>query len=96
MLFNKLRLLLGSLFETKIMKKQNTEFELLQVVALLTELPEANLHKGQVGTIVEVHTPTAFEVEFVSKQGKTIAIETLRAEQLFLLHHEPLNSSIAA
>jgi hypothetical protein len=38
--------------------------ELLSVVALIRDVPEAGLVRGQVGTIVEVLGPEAFEVEF--------------------------------
>lgn len=64
--------------------------KLLDVVALTQNLPNLNLSKGQVGTIVEVYEPTVFEVEFVDLQGKTYAVETLNAEQLMQLHYAPL------
>lgn len=64
--------------------------KLLDVVALTQNLPNLNLLKGQVGTIVEVYEPTVFEVEFVDLQGQTYAVETLNAEQLMQLHYAPL------
>ena len=64
--------------------------KLLDVVALTIDLPEFNLYKGQVGTIVEVYAPDAFEIEFVDLQGKTYAIETLNAHQVMKLHHRSL------
>lgn len=64
--------------------------KLLDVAALIKDLPEKNLHKGQVGTIVEVYKPDVFEVEFVDLQGKTYAVETLNASQMMLLHYQPL------
>jgi hypothetical protein len=64
--------------------------KLLDTVALLEDLPELNLHRGQVGTIVEVYEPGAFEVEFVDTQGHTYALETLSASQLIQLHHQSL------
>ena len=39
--------------------------KLLDVVALTENLPDFNLYKGQVGTIIEVYEPDVFEVEFV-------------------------------
>ncbi|MBD2079100.1 DUF4926 domain-containing protein [Leptolyngbya sp. FACHB-17] len=39
--------------------------KLLDVVALTKDLPDQNLYKRQVGTIVEVYDLTTFEVEFV-------------------------------
>lgn len=54
--------------------------KILDVVALIEDLPEQNLCRGQVGTIVEVYEPETFEVEFVNLQGKTYAVEILNAE----------------
>jgi hypothetical protein len=64
--------------------------KLLDIVALTQDLPTLNLSKGQVGTIVELYEPTVFEVEFVDLQGKTYAVETLNANQLMQLHHQPV------
>jgi hypothetical protein len=64
--------------------------KLLDIVALTQDLPALNLSKGQVGTIVELYEPTVFEVEFVDLQGKTYAVETLNANQLMQLHHQPV------
>jgi hypothetical protein len=63
---------------------------LLDVVALTEDLPDLHLHKGQVGTIVEVYEPGVFEVEFVDLQGKIYALETLRVNQVMQLHYQPL------
>jgi hypothetical protein len=63
--------------------------KLLNTVALTQDLPALNLRKGQVGTIVELYEPNVFEVEFVDRQGKTYAVETLNANQLMQLHHQP-------
>lgn len=63
--------------------------KLLDVVALIKVLPEQNLCKSQVGTIVEVCEPEVFEVEFVDLQGHTYAVETLQADALMQLHYVP-------
>lgn len=52
-------------------------FELLEVVALTRDLPEHELRAGDVGTIIEVYTPTDFEIEFVEASGYTRALLTL-------------------
>ncbi len=70
--------------------------KLLDVVALLEDLPELNLYRGQVGTIVEVYEPGIFEVEFSDTNGSAYAIETLKQTQLMLLHHEPLFRKVIA
>ena len=56
--------------------------KLLDVVVLTKDLPELNLRRGQIGTIVEVYQPDDFEVEFVDLQGNTYALETLNGSQL--------------
>jgi len=61
--------------------------KLLDVVALLQDLPELGLHRGNVGTIVEEYEPSVFEVEFSDTTGKAYAIETLNASQLMVLYH---------
>ena len=65
------------------------EFEILSVVALLEDLPENGLLRGQVGTIVETLAPGVYEVEFSDDSGRTYASLALREDQLMRLHHEP-------
>jgi hypothetical protein len=65
------------------------EIEMLSVVALLEDLPEKSLLRGQVGTIVEKLSPSVYEVEFSDDSGRTYASVALRADQLMRLHHEP-------
>ncbi len=70
--------------------------KLLDVVALLEDLPELELYRGQVGTIVEVYEPGVFEVEFSDLNGHAYAIETLTANQLMVLHHYKLTEKMLA
>ena len=72
----------------------NSAIKLLDVVALLENLPELNLYRGQVGTIVEVYEPGVFEVEFSDLNGRAYAIETLTANQLMVLHHYKLTEEM--
>jgi hypothetical protein len=65
------------------------EFGLLSVVALLENLPEKALLRGQVGTIVERLAPAVYEVEFSDDSGITYASLALREDQLMRLRHEP-------
>lgn len=62
--------------------------KLLDVVALTTDLPEHDLIKGQVGTLVEELAPEIFEVEFCDVDGQTYASLTLNESQLMVLHHK--------
>lgn len=66
----------------------NKEPRLLDVVALLTDLPDQDLVRGQVGTIVEL-LDGAYEVEFSDDHGRTYAILSLKRDQLLVLHHRP-------
>lgn len=66
------------------------EIKLLDVVALTVDLPEYNLERGQVGTVVEIlAVGTAFEVEFSDRNGRTYESIGLRSEQIMVLHYEP-------
>ena len=65
----------------------NEPIKLLEVVALTVDLPEEGLVRGQVGTVVEVYAPDAYEVEFVDDSGHTYALQTLLRHQLMVLHH---------
>jgi hypothetical protein len=68
----------------------NNNIKLLDVVALTTDLPEENLWRGQVGTVVEILADgTAFEVEFSDKEGRTYESLGLWPEKLMVLHFEP-------
>lgn len=66
----------------------NQEIKLLDVVALLKAIPEQKLKVGQVGTVVEVYSNDDFEVEFVDKQGRTIAMLPLKGADLLVLRYE--------
>ena len=49
-----------------------SSIKLLDVVALTVDLPEDNLWRGQVGTVVEILADgEAFEVEFSDREGHT-------------------------
>jgi Domain of unknown function (DUF4926) len=68
--------------------------KLLDVVALLEDLPTVKLYRGQVGTIVEEYEPGVFEVEFSDLNGRAYAIETLNAHQLLVLYHQPIEEKV--
>ena len=65
------------------------ELELLSVVALLEDLPESGLRRGQVGTIVEVLSSGVYEVEFSDDAGRTYACTAVGNDRLLRLFHEP-------
>jgi hypothetical protein len=67
-----------------------SNLELLSEVAVLQDLPEHGLMRGQVGTVVEVLSPSVAEVEFCDDQGRPYAMAALKSEELIRLHHSPL------
>ena len=66
----------------------HTTPHLLDVVALLSDMPALGLLRGQVGTVVEL-LDGAYEVEFSDDEGKTYAELALAPDQLLVLHHRP-------
>jgi hypothetical protein len=63
--------------------------KLLDVVALIHDLPEDGLKRGQVGTVVEELASGVYEVEFSDNEGRTYAMTALKVDQLIVLHYEP-------
>jgi hypothetical protein len=55
---------------------------------LLENLPQRKLKRGEVGTVVEMLAPDAYEVEFCDEQGRTYAQFALHANQLMVLHNQ--------
>ena len=68
----------------------NSKIALLDVVALTKDLPDRSLSRGQVGTVVELLAPNVFEVEFSDKDGCTYASLALQADDLMVLHFQPI------
>ena len=62
---------------------------LLDVVALLTDLPAQRLARGQVGTVVEQLDDKTLLVEFSDDEGRAYAIAPCRRGDLLLLHYVP-------
>jgi hypothetical protein len=68
--------------------------KLLDIVALTVDLPEYNLWRGQVGTVVEILADgKAYEVEFSDREGRTYESIGLRPDQIMVLHYEPVNGN---
>ena len=52
-------------------------------VVLTKNLPEETLEAGDVGTVVHIHKDgAAYEVEFVTLAGRTVAVATVESSQL--------------
>ena len=75
------------------MKVGMADIEMHAVVALLQDLPQEGLIRGQVGTVVESWAPGVYEVEFSDDDGRAYAMVALKAEQLMRLHHKPTHQA---
>jgi hypothetical protein len=53
-----------------------------ECVVLTRDLPDAGLKSGDLGTIVEVLPPDAYEVEFLTISGRTGAVVTINGDDL--------------
>ena len=54
----------------------------LDSVVLTRDLPRHGLKKGDVGTVVLAHKSRGYEVEFMTLDGKTVAVASLPASQV--------------
>jgi hypothetical protein len=68
---------------------KNEKPSVLDVVALLTDLPERQLARGQVGTIVEQLDGKTLLVEFSDDQGRAYAVAPCLRADLLVLHYVP-------
>ena len=71
-------------------RKRATMLEEFDEVALMVDVPNLGLIRGQVGTVVFVYPGDGFEVEFVDDTGHTYALVTLKASQLLRLQNKPV------
>ena len=63
----------------------------LDGVVLTCDLPEQKLAGGDIGTVVLVHGDgRGYEVEFMTLDGETIAVSTLRADQVRQAHADEI------
>jgi hypothetical protein len=65
-----------------------TQIRVLDTVALLRDLPELGLKKGQVGAVVEELDATTVIVEFANSDGVTFALPNLQRRDLLRLAYE--------
>jgi hypothetical protein len=68
---------------------KNETPSVLDVVALLTDLPAQQLARGQVGTVVEQLDDKTLLVEFSDDQGRAYAIAPCPQAGLLILHYVP-------
>ncbi len=70
-------------------KDRNSRASVLDVVALLADLPAAGLARGQVGTVVESLDDKTALVEFSGDDGRAYAIVPCPSVDLLVLHYVP-------
>ncbi|MGA2054774.1 MAG: DUF4926 domain-containing protein [Bradyrhizobium sp.] len=81
------RYLLNAVMKAK--KAKNERPSVLDVVALLTDLPAQRLTRGQVGTVVEQLDDRTLLVELSDDQGRGYAIAPCPLADLLVLHYVP-------
>ena len=72
------------------------KIKLLDTVALIEDLPERKLKRGEVGTVVEILALGVYEVEFCDDEGQTYAELALPGDQLITLHNQGETLKIVA
>jgi hypothetical protein len=63
---------------------------LLDTVALLRDLPEFGLTRGQVGAVVDETDEATVLVEFADGEGRTFAMPNVARTDLLVLEYEPV------
>ena len=83
-----IRHMLGAMMKAKTRARDGGP-SLLDVVALLSDVPAQRLARGQVGTIVEELDDESFLVEFSDDQGRAYALAPCPRTELLVLHYVP-------
>jgi hypothetical protein len=61
-------------------------------IVLRSDLPDERLRSGDVGTVVHIHgSGEAFEVEFCTFHGDTVAVATVSADQVRPIDHNDMS-----
>lgn len=71
------------------MSERSSRPSLLNVVALLVDLPSAGLARGHVGTVVEELGGDTVLIEFSGDDGRGYAIVPCATADLLVLHYAP-------
>lgn len=60
-------------------------------IILNVDLPQSGLERGDIGNVVMVYNNgEGYEVEFITFDGKTVAVETLLASQIRKVSHKEI------
>ena len=66
----------------------------LDTVVLTADIPDLNLKKGDMGTVVFVHkNHGGYEVEFMTLDGNTIGVATLQPSQVRMIQQMEIASA---
>lgn len=85
----------NSFSENKQESEEKEKIKLLDVVALTEDIPEHNLKREEVGTVVEILSGgEAFEVEFSDDNGQMYKCSSFLESQLEVLHSETLEANL--
>ncbi len=68
---------------------KSTRPTVLDVVALLADIPAQGLARGQVGTVMEPLDERTVLVEFTDDQGRAYAVAPCPRSELLVLHYVP-------
>lgn len=63
------------------------DIKILDPVAVIEDLPDHGLRRGEVGTVVEVWKDGAYEVEFSDETGEAYAFVALGGDKLMPLYY---------
>lgn len=63
------------------------KIKILDAVAVVEDLPEHGIRRGEVGTVVDAWKDGAFEVEFSDESGEAYAFIALHADKLIPLYY---------
>ncbi len=55
--------------------------ELLDVIELLSDIPEFSLRKGEQGAIIEDYQDGVYEIEFTNRKGETTALCSIHQDK---------------
>ncbi|MES1197093.1 MAG: DUF4926 domain-containing protein [Pseudomonadota bacterium] len=61
----------------------------LDVIAALRDVPELNVRRGWVGTLLMELAPGVWEVEFTDSEGRTVAMGPVSASDMLALDMNP-------
>jgi hypothetical protein len=61
---------------------------LLDLVAVINQPPDAHIEVGDVGTVVELLPPDGVEVEFLDRYGRTKTLATISVNDVLVLNRD--------